>query len=79
MNRTQAGSPCYFYAVASSLSVHGESYREGSETALDSPESQRSTGFQPVFCSHHQMAFLKYPPFFRNCTKIRVSTLDRVL
>jgi hypothetical protein len=45
------------YAVASSLRVHGESSRDGSERSLNSPENQCSIGFQPVFGSHRQVMF----------------------
>jgi hypothetical protein len=37
--RTQAGSLCYTSAVASSLRVHGDTSRDGSERSLDSPEA----------------------------------------
>jgi hypothetical protein len=36
------------YAAASSLWVHGNSSGDGSERALNSPETQCSIGFQPV-------------------------------
>ena len=54
------------YAVASSHPVHGDSSKDGSGRSLDSPESQCSIGFQPVFCSRHRTAFSKLPSFFRD-------------
>jgi hypothetical protein len=63
------------YAVASPLREHGDSSGDGSGRSFDSPESQCSIGFQPVFCSHHRTAFSKFPPFFRDVCKDKVSTL----
>jgi hypothetical protein len=37
------------YTVASPLRVHGDSSEDGSEISLNSPETQCSIGFQPVF------------------------------
>jgi hypothetical protein len=56
-HRTQAGSLCYIDADTSSLRVHGESFRDGFDRSLGSPESQCSIGFQPVFCFHLSDAF----------------------
>jgi hypothetical protein len=50
-NRTQAGSLCYINAVASPARVHSDSYQDGSQRSLNSPENQCSIGFQPVFLS----------------------------
>jgi hypothetical protein len=38
-NRTQAGSLCYIYVVASSPRVHDKSSRDPSERTLDCPET----------------------------------------
>ena len=45
------------------------SSRHGSGRSLDSPESQCSIGFQPVFCSRHRTAFSKLPPFLGDVYK----------
>ena len=61
--------PMLLYAVASPHPAHGDSSKDGSGRSLDSPESQCSIGFQPVFCSRHRTAFSKLPP--RICGGLR--------
>ena len=55
------------YTVAWSLRVDGDSFRDGSGRSLDSPESQCSIGFQPVFRSHHRMAFFQVAIVLPGC------------
>jgi hypothetical protein len=55
------------YAVAWPLRVLGNSSRDGSGRSLDTPESQCSTSFQPVFRSHHRMAFFQVAIVLPRC------------
>jgi hypothetical protein len=47
--RNTGWKPMLLYAVASLARAHGDSFQDGSERALNSPENQCSIGFQPVF------------------------------
>jgi hypothetical protein len=56
------------------LRMHGDSFRDGSEISLNSPENQCRMGFQPLLIGTIERRFPRLP-FFRVCTKIRVKTL----
>jgi hypothetical protein len=57
--------PMLLYAVASSLGVHGD----GSERSLNSPETQCSIGFQPVFCRTVERCFFQVSAVPQSCVQ----------
>jgi hypothetical protein len=57
------------YAVASSLRVHGDSSSDGSERSLNSPETQCSIGFQPVFCCTVERCFFQASAVPHSCVQ----------
>jgi hypothetical protein len=61
--------PMLLYAVASSLGVHGDSSSDGSERSLNSPETQCSIGFQPVFCRTVERCFFQESAVPQSCVQ----------
>jgi hypothetical protein len=57
------------YAVASSPWVHDDSCRGSSERSLDSPKSQCSMGFLPVFFRTIEQRVANYAAIFRDVYK----------
>jgi hypothetical protein len=67
--RNTGWKPMLLYAVASSLRVHGDSSSDGSERSLNSPETQCSIGFQPVFCRTVERCFFQVSAVPQSCVQ----------